>query len=90
MKHDLFDCSPKAKEKIKTYDDLIGIDATGEVWAKYPFRTMKIGKCFIVAFEAGKDKSLRTLAAQWKVKTGKVFIVIKHKESKLFEVARIS
>lgn len=85
-----YDCSPEAKEKIKTTEDKVGLKPKGKSWAKYPWDSMAIGKCFVLPFEAGKDKSLRTLASQQKTKLGKEFIVIKHKELKIFEVARIA
>ena len=86
----IYDCSPQAKEKIKSFDDKIGLEPDAKLWAKYPWGRMAIGKCFCLPFEAGKDKSLRTSAAQQKTKTGKSFIVIKHNELKIFEVARVA
>ena len=90
MKYETYECSPQAKEKVQTTEDKFGLEAKGKSWAKYPWDSMEIGKCFVVPFEAGKDKSLRTSAAQQKSKTGKSFVVIKHKDLKIFEVARVA
>lgn len=88
MKYLIGGCSPQAREKIKseveTDDSFPSL-----LWAKYPFGQLKIGQCFAVPFEVGKEKSLRALATQQKAKTGKVFTVIKHTELKIFEVARV-
>lgn len=82
----IYDCSPAAKEKIKSYEDAIGVEPAGKTWAKYPFHAMPIGTAFVIPFDKANERSLRTRAAQQKPK---IFVVIRHPEYQVFEVARI-
>lgn len=86
----VFNCSPMVRDRIKSYDDTKAGLKQPEMWAKYPWSIMQIGQCFIERFEVANEGSLRSLAAQQKSKTGKTFVVIKHLDLQIFEIARIA
>lgn len=53
----------------------------------YPFADLTEGKSFIVPIADTKEKSLRTLCYVQGRKYGKKFVVIKHEQSGIYEVA---
>lgn len=69
---------------------------------RYPFHRMQIGHCFIVPFEEGNEpamkdylvsqqsQKIRSAVSKANAKAQARFIVKKHAEHKIFEVARIA
>ena len=87
----VYPCSEKAKDRITTYEDKLGIDIMESVdWRRiYPWRYMYIGYSFAVPFKKCDEKTLRVNAVKAGKKLGKKFTVIKHIEHCVYEVARI-
>jgi len=90
MKIQITEASPEAKAKIKNYDDDKGTFINDHHRTKYPFDELKIGYCFAISVDDAFEASLRITSSNHGKKTGKKFTVIKHKDYKLFEVARIA
>ena len=91
MQYAIVECSPKAKEKINSYEDTKGIEALPtHQRAKYPWQAMKIGQAFAVPLAEGNEASLRNGASLYAKNSGKKFTVIRHGELGCFEVARIA
>lgn len=90
MEYQVIEASPKAKAKIQSYEDAIGIEASDHQRQKYPWPFMRIGQAFAVPLAEGNEASLRNGAAQYGKKTKKKFTVIRHAEFNCFEVARIA
>jgi hypothetical protein len=91
MTYELIECSPKAKAKIKNYEDAIGVEEeASHQRQKYPWPLMKIGQAFTVPLAEGNEASLRNGASQFAKKTGKKFAVIRHGEYSCFECVRIA
>lgn len=91
MTYAIIECSPKARTKIVSFEDAIGVeDEATHQRQKYPWPLMKIGQSFTVPLAEGNEASLRNGAAQYAKKTGKKFTVIRHGEYNCFEVARIA
>lgn len=85
---EIYECSPKAKIKIKSWtnsQDDLEVLPTKE---KHPWTKLKIGQCFIVGIDKGEG-NLRNLASERSKFLKKKFCVIKHTDKKIFEVARI-
>lgn len=90
MNYEIVESSPKAKEKIKNYEDAIGVEDVPEHQrAKYPWPCLAIGQSFTVPLSEGNEASLRNGASQYAKKTGKKFTVLRHAQYSCFEVARI-
>lgn len=62
-------------------------DNLGEGKLLYPFKDLEEGKSFIVPIADAKEKSLRTLCYTQGRKYGKKFVLIKHEESGIYEIA---
>ncbi len=62
----------------------------GGIVAKYPWRTVPVGKSFIVQQGEIKGSSLVSLAYKTGKRLGMKFIVVVHGEDEPFEVARVS
>ncbi len=90
MTYQIVDCSPKAAEQIKSYEDAFGTSLKEHHLTKYPFDQMKIGKAFAVPMTANKESTIRVSASAKNRATGKKFVVVKHIESNVFEVARVA
>lgn len=91
MTYELIESSPKAKAKIKSYEDAIGVETElSHQRQKYPWPSMAIGQSFTVPLAEGNEASLRNGASQFSKKTGKKFAVIRHAEYSCFECARIA
>lgn len=58
--------------------------------SKYPFAELQICQSFAVPFDEVGEISLRTLASTKSKDLGRKFTVIKHNDSKVFEVARVA
>lgn len=87
----LWDCSPRAREKIKSFEDTIGVTVPKSTRVKYPFHSMAIGQSFAVPFAETNEQPLRNAASiSGKLLGGKRFCVIKHTTGDAFEVARIA
>ena len=81
----IVESSPKAKEKIETTEDEFG---TCKQVSKYPFECLEIGQSFAVPTVDIKENSMRSLVSK-RNNSGKKFIVVKHTESGVFEIARV-
>ena len=91
MSYEVMECSPKARSKIKSFEDALGVDAElTHHRSKYPWPLLKIGQSFAVRLSEGNEASLRNGASQFSKKTGKKFAVIRHSEYGWFECVRIA
>lgn len=90
MDYQIFECSPKARAKIKVeIKDLNDTFISESGLTKYPFSQLKIGQSFTVPIEGAKESSIRLSSTGQGKKQGKKFTVIKHDELGCIEVARI-
>jgi hypothetical protein len=87
----VFECSPKAKEKIIASDkiDFDDVSLKKHHLKKYPVDLLKVGECFTVPWGEASEPSLRQTAAKQNKIGDKKFCVISHKDLKCFEFARI-
>ena len=83
------ECSKEAKAQIESYKDSKKVYKSKGRGIR-PWSEVKIGQCFIQRFETTTETDLLASAAQQKYLRGKTFIVIKHEDRKVFEVARIA
>ena len=91
MSYEVMECSPKARSKIKSFEDALGVDAElTHHRSKYPCALLKIGQSFAVWLSEANEASLRNGASQFSKKTGKKFAVIRHPEYGWFECVRIA
>jgi len=90
MSYEIIEASPEAKAKITSYDDVKQPFDNDHYRSKYPFDALKIGQCFTVLSAEANENSIRLTATNRGKKSGKKFTVIKHKDFKLIEVARIA
>lgn len=84
------EASPKAKAKIKSAVDNVGTGLDEGKNSRWPFNALRIGECFTVPLNSGKEISLRISATNRGKKLGKKFCVIVHKDFLCIEVARIA
>lgn len=96
--YQLLESSPKAKYKAIRYLQNKGIDLN-EFKAgtlkenfnnKKPWQFLSVGESFKEEIATTNESYLRSDAANKSKKLNKIFIVIKHSEFGLFEVARIA
>jgi hypothetical protein len=73
---EIYEASPKAIHKA-------AFDLSQEVFEK-----LEVGKCYIWKFEDVKESYLRNRASLVGKQLGRKFRVIKHKDSRIFEIAR--
>ncbi len=86
----IYPASPKAQEQIESSEDKIGTKPQTVGKRRFPWNQMKIGECFIERFEDNTEKKLQGCCNFQKHFSGKVFVVIKHEDLKIFEVARVA
>ena len=91
MSYEIVESSPTAKAKIKSFIDPENkqVFKNTSALCKYPFDELVIGQSFCVNFDDVKESSLRVNTSVKNRNTGKKFVVIKHDEFKLFEIARV-
>lgn len=92
----IYPCSPKARKKLQQKDKYLFNPYADPIPfeldhfnAKYPWKELDIGKCFIVSQENIKYESIKALASRKGRLLDRKFTVVTHKEDNLFEVARI-
>ena len=82
-------CSEKAKAMIETTEgEPVKYNAAS--YLLYPLDSMKIGDAFAVPFDHVREDSLRTVMSRKGKKKRKKFVVLKHDDMKVFEVARVA
>lgn len=87
---EIYTSSKKALANVRTYtrpDDNAQTVIDGRT--KYPFRSLAIGQSFAVFFEQVGETNIRNQAYLSSKRLNKKFIVIKHHDLELYEVARI-
>jgi hypothetical protein len=76
--------------KITVETDAFPLVVSEHVNAKYPWGEMKLGQSFSVPFAEIKEGNIRNQASvTTRHAGGKKFVVIKHNDLQLYEVARI-
>ena len=89
MTYTLQPCSPKAAEKIQSYESALPVEAALTGRQVYPFELMNVGTCFIVPLDSNAAKHIRVRVSEKNKASEKRFIVIKHDEFECLEVARV-
>lgn len=90
MAYEIYECSPKAKARIK--EEIVDLNDTFKsesALTKYPFSELKIGQCFTIPISEANESSLRLASTVQSKKQNKKFTVVKHAEQNCIEVARI-
>jgi hypothetical protein len=83
MSIDIVSSSPKA---IETGEQEQGLPEVGKV--KYPFALLDKGQSFTIPIQSANRNSLKVLCHYYS-KDEKRFILIKHSEYNIYEIARI-
>ncbi|HEX2242020.1 MAG TPA: hypothetical protein VHK27_01940 [Gammaproteobacteria bacterium] len=91
MNYEIYECSEAARRRIEP-----NAVECGQTYpnthhrAKYPFSELKLGQAFAVPFKEASEPSLRVTASRLSKELKRKFIVIKHNDWEVFEVARIA
>ena len=88
----IYESSPKAKDRINPANVGTGETSFPVGQAKYPFSMLLIGQSFVVVNKEDRKQQLRltAYAASFGRRHNKKFLVLKHVDLNLFEVARIA
>lgn len=89
MSYPIYECSPKARAKIKGYHEHEMLTVDTHHSSKYKFEMLQVGYAFAVPISEDAEGSLRILATRYGKRYNRKFTVIKHADSGVIEVARI-
>lgn len=92
MSYSIYECSPKAKVKIKddAYDDPKPVATEKHYRTKYPFGSLTVGQCFTIPIAEVNEVSLRNACSIYAKRAEKTFTIIRHNEHGVIECARIA
>lgn len=85
----MFESSAKAKNKITSYEDKIGVDGDFALQTVYPLGKLSIGWSLAIPFADATEATMRAVASQRSKKLKKKFCVIKWKDAQFYEIARV-